>query len=584
MTPDELADFASRVASFSSDQIDRLHSLVVGVQEGATATDPTSLVEAWRALESQRGATKVVSGEECLDFIMGVASVDVGTPLPAKFFEILQWANIRLAFSTTSSPPPTPTTMESVDSNDPLWQQAVAVDRQRLAQQVISVWRGAVRERREDFLAREYPEANEAADRRYRNVLARRVIGHWRGHVLRIREMEATADAFRRDHDARRALKAWTLAAREQLLARVRQERAAFKALARWREQTAEIRQMNQVADDHRSRQAAINALSSLSNASTAIRSSESLAVVVYEGNLARKVFDKWLSNLHDNQANEARADAAADFFAAKHAIQRIRARAQARIRQNKIAAARTFVIAVEYVHKWRAAVKAIKHAKYEAAYKQMRSKVKRNIAQAALDTWRAKTKRIQEMNSTADEFRTRKDDDNAKTTAHNAIVTMYNRTEQTQEAERQADLRYNQNLVNRLGIFGENWLQPTRQILANQQIADEYRDTRTASYASGVLRNMRNTTFRVKRLEEDADTLLQRNENKRALTVLQGWRRKVRGPEGDEDAERQPMIPTTPAARRSQLLASTTPAYTPAAGLFAASGRLIEEEAEEDE
>jgi hypothetical protein len=311
----------------------------------------------------------------------------------------------------------------------------------------------------------------------------------------------------------------------------------------------------------------------------------ETDAVTIYERNLARKIFTNWLAQSQAIRVNDERAEAAADYFAAKHALQKLRARAQARLAQKEVVQARTYLLSLKYFQKWRQAVRDIKEAKYNAAYKAMRRKVKENIARAALNIWREKTRRIREMTITADEFRTQKQEENAKKMAHGAVVTMYRHTEETRRAEKLADEFYHQALVRRLGIFGSSWLLPTRQILANQQIADEYRATRLATYTLGVLRTMRNYAFRARRLEEDADTLRQRNEKKRSLGILQRWRQAAARADEDGTAVENSLVPTTPAARRSQLLASTTPAYTPATGLFGgAGGRAIEEEGPEEE
>jgi hypothetical protein len=393
------------------------------------------------------------------------------------------------------------------------------------------------------------------------------------------------ADRFRFEKDASRVLRALTLAEREHVFVRERTRRLAGKFLALWREKTARIREMEAQADTFCNVHAAQHVLIRISQIQRRHQEAETDAVTIYEGNLARKIFNKWLAQSQAIRVNDERAEAAADYFAAKHALQKLRARAQARLAQKEVVQARTYLLSLKYFQKWRLAVRDIKEAKYNAAYKAMRRKVKENIARAALNIWREKTRRIREMTVTADEFRTQKQEENAKRMAHGVVITMYRHTEETRRAEKLADEFYHQALVRRLGIFGSNWLLPTRQILANQQIADEYRATRLATYTLGVLRTMRNYAFRARRLEEDADTLRQRNEKKRSLGILQRWRQAAARADEDGTAVENSLVPTTPAARRSQLLASTTPAYTPATGLFgAAGGRAIEEEGLEEE
>ncbi|KIW66064.1 hypothetical protein PV04_08271 [Phialophora macrospora] len=587
MTPEELAGFASTVSAFSASQIDRLYHLIVGDRGGVGST---TLGEQWRALGLQEGNNSVAGGIDdaaCLDFIADVANVDPGTPLEAKFFEILEAANIALTTTTSSPRPSSPDSIESIDENNTLWRQAVALDNRRLVSQVIEIWQDRVVERRAAYEQYEDPVANAFADRQYGDKLAKRIIDRWRARVQYVKDLEAMADRFRFEKDASRALKTLTLAERENVFVRERTRRLAAKFLALWRAKTARIREMEAQADNFCNIHAAQNVLVRISQTRHRYQEAESDAVTIYEVNLARKIFNKWLAQSQDIQVNDERAEAAADYFAAKHALQKLRARAQARLAQKEVAQARTHLLSLKYFQKWRLAVRDIKEAKYNAAYKTMRRKVKENIARAALNIWREKTRRIQEMHATADAFRSQKQEENARRMAHGAVVTMYRHTEETQRAEKLADEVYHQNLVRRLGIFGSNWLLPTRQILANQQIADEYRATRLASYTLGVLRTMRNYAFRARRLEEDADTLRQRNEKKRALGILQRWKQAAARADEDGTAVENSLVPATPAARRSQLLASTTPAYTPATGLFGAGGgggHAIEEEEPDEE
>ncbi|OCT47139.1 hypothetical protein CLCR_02351 [Cladophialophora carrionii] len=585
MTPEELARFASTVGAFSAAQIDRLYQLVVSVWGGAGAS---ALSEQWRALGLQEGNNSVAEGVDdgvCLDFIVDLAKIDPDTPLDAKFFAILEAANIALTTTTTSSPrPSSPHSVESIDENEPLWRQAVALDNRRLVSQVIDIWQDRVIERRAAYEQYEDAEANAVADTQYRDKLAKRTIDRWRSRVQHVKSLEAMAARLRFERDASRVLRALTLAERETVFVRERTRRSAARFLAIWREKTARIHELEDYADSFRKIHAAQNVLARLSETHHHHQEAESLAVTIYEGNLVRRIFNQWLAQSQAIRVNDERAEAAADYFAAKHAFQKLRARAQSRLVQNEVAQARAHILYLKYFRKWRLAVRDIKEAKYNAAYKTMRRKVKENIARASLNLWREKTRRIREMHATADEFRAQKQGENARKKAHSAIVAMYRHTEETQRAEKLADEFYHQTLVRRLGIFGSNWLVPARQILANQRLADEYRATRLATYTLGALRTMRNYAFRAKRLEEDADTLRQRNEKKRALAFLQRWRQAAMRAHEDGAAVENSLVPATPAARRSQLLASTTPAYTPATGLFSAASRMIAEDHDEEE
>ncbi|EXJ87926.1 hypothetical protein A1O1_04853 [Capronia coronata CBS 617.96] len=588
MTPEEQASFANEIRNFPPKDIDRLHRVLFRLQEDLVDFTPGAIKREYNAICSEdRHVTH--PEDPCLRWLLDLLETDPAAPLNEKFLDVLQEAHIVLttdgtttdgetdydaagnspAFGRGSEVPERIESPDSLDENDPLWQQAVALDNRKLASQALDQWRQKLHLKREAWLDYEDPAMNNFADNFYLHSLARKTLSHWGNIVREIQEMDRVADEFRARRDAASALKQWTLASRERLFVRVRDERIINKVFGTWRDKSRRLHEMEAAADDFRDRQAVRNALGMMLAKRVQIKQAERQAVFVYQDNLVRRIFNRWLAQLQHIQLNERRADAAAEYFASKHVLQKWRDKTRLLQEEKTGQEARRKLLGMKYIRRWRAFTRRSKEEKYAEAYKIMRRKVKVNIARAALRLWREKTARIREMNIAADEFRVRKDADGARRMAHTAIVTMYNKTTQLQESNRQADLFFNQKLVDRLQIFGSNWLLPTRQILENQKKADEYRATRTASYALQTLRSWRNAAFRFKRLEEDADVVLQRNEKKRALGFLQKWRRAAAQGHGEEERREERLIPATPAARRSQLLASTTPAYTPATGLF---------------
>lgn len=596
MTPEEQATFASEIRSFPPRDIDRLHRVLFRLQEDLVEFTPGAIKREYNAICSEdRHPTH--PEDPCLRWLLDLLETDSAAPLNEKFLDVLQEAHIVLTTDGTTTdggsdygaaaqpsavdgPPDLPERIaspDSLDENDPLWQQAVALDNRKLASQALEQWRLKLHLKREAYLDYEDTAMNSFADHIYLQRLARKTLSHWQNTIKEIHDMEQVADEFRARRDAASALRQWTLASRERLFTRVRDERIINRVLGTWRDKTRQLREMEAAADDFRDRHALRNALGLMVAKRTRIKQAENQAVHVYQGNLVRRVFNRWIAQLEQIQLNERRANAAAEYFASKHALQKWREKTRLLQKQRQGQQARRALLATKYTRKWREFTRKSKEEKYAEAYKIMRRKVKVNIARAALNVWREKTARIREMNVAADDFRARKDAENAQRMAHGAVVTMYNRTIQQQEANRQADLFYNKKLIERLQILGSSWLIPTRQILENQKKADEYRATRTASYALTTLRNWRNAAFRFRRLEEDADVVFQRNEKKRALGFLQKWRRAAAQEHGEDEGREERLIPATPAARRSQLLASTTPAYTPAGGLFG-HGRVVEE------
>jgi hypothetical protein len=589
MTPEELAGFASTVDAFSADQLDRIYHLAKWLDASLGPVVVDAVEDAWRSMAASDDEARV-GDENCVEFIQDVMAVDTDIPVAVKYLEILDAAHINLVLPPSSAPssPPLPPstpvdsdTIESVNPNSPRWKQAVALDRRKLIAQVLDIWSERVQERREAYENYEDPVMNAVADHQRGQRLAKKFVARWRARVAKIREMETRADAFRFRKDAEYALRNLVLASREKLFLRIRDERTALKALLLWRAKTAQVQEMERHAHSFRNLNAAQNVLGTISRTRSQRQEAETRADAYYERNLVRRVSDKWLAQTHQRQEDGEKAEAAADFFAAKHAMLKIKEKAQEVVTRQNLAQAREHMLAWKYSRRWRVATRKSKQAKYQQAYSIVRRRIQINTSAAALRKWRDKLSEIREMEHTAESFRARKDGEIARCTAHEAIIVMYTKTEAMQEAAGMAEDFAKRNLVNRLHIFGSSWLEPTRQITENQKIADEYRATRLASYAVGKLRVWKNAAFRARRLEADADSLRESNERKRAIGFLGKWREAAAGHQ--QGAVENAMVPTTPAARRSQLLASTTPAYTPAAGLFGSSGRLDEEE-EEDE
>ena len=588
MTPEDVAGFASRVGVFTDGQIDRINTFIKEVYEDTMANDYETLVDQWRSFAGEDRTGPVVD-EVTLTFILDVVDVDDSALLGDKFSAILAKANINLISS--SSPPSPPRlsspagSIESVDTeNDPLWLQAVALDNKHLANQVLGAWNDSKNDRRKAYEDYEDPTANKFADGVYETHVAVSFMSQWRERTREYASMQEQADQHRRKKDAATALKRWALAAREKKLARERDNRLASRTLEKWHHKTTEVANMEAVADDFRNHHAAKTVLGKMNTKAQQVKQAEKEAINIYDRRLARGVLAKWRAKVEEARYEERRADAAREFFLAMRVFNRLRDNVQFHLQERVAQEAREHVLAVKYIHKWRVATRENKAAKYNVAYKTIRRKVKINIGRAALTIWVRKTRVILAMKKQADEFRARKDEESARRVAHGAIVTMYNQTEQAREDDQRADRFYNNNLVKRLQIFGTGWLEPTRQILKNQEIADKYHQTREATYAVGVLRDWRNAAFRAKRLEEDAEALRQRREKQSALSILQKWRGAANRSRESGNVVENTLVPATPAARRSQLLASTTPAYTPAPGFYGSGGRVIEEETEDGE
>jgi len=588
MKPEELSDFANDIRDFPPKDIDRLHRVLLRIQEDNIAATLEHVRREYRTIYEEDGYTPNTE-DPCLDWLLDLAQVESETPLNEKFLDVLQEAHIVLTTDGTATDagtdygasrraasvdsqwraPVRPDSPDSFDENNRIWRQAIALDNRKLASQALDQWRGKLFSRREDLLDREDPELNRLADELYRTNLARKAITHWRNTIREMQNLERVAIEFRAKRDAALVLKTWTLAARERLFVRVRDERLLHKTLGTWQDKAADIREMEDAADAISIRQTAQNVLEIVNIRKAQQIERDQEASQIYETNLVRKITNIWRGQVDQQHVNDRRADAAAEYFSSKHTLQMWRDKTRLRADEKHAQQAREQMLAVKYFRNWQAFVKRSKEAKYTTAYKSMRRKVKINIGRAALHNWREKAARIRELRIMSDEFRARKEVENTSRMAHSAVIIMFNKTEHVQDLGRQADVFCNKKVIGRLQIFGSSWLTPARTILDSQRKADEYHTIKTAGYALSRLRSWRNLSFRTARLEDDADGLFRRNEKKRALGFLQRWRQGATRISEEQPSVEERLPPVTPAARRSQLLASTTPAYTPAPAMF---------------
>jgi hypothetical protein len=590
MTPEQLAVFAATASTLPAEHIDRAQQVIISLEKGTKPITIPRLVSAWSALCAPSDDDDADDmGDEALDLLIDVLAVDPSATLGDKFLDVLEKANIVL----TSAPPTTtpsigrPESIDSIDSNDPLWKQAVALDCQRLAGQALDLWRQEIRDRHEAYIENEDGAADKLADSIYRARLGKKVVKQWRWISAQRQADWVFAERLDARRVGARVMKKWVIATREKIFYREMTRVRAENFIAIWRRTTREVREMDAMAKDLANQRAAARVLSKMVTQTRHVAEQEDRAVTIYHKNIAQKIFVRWLARLSKIREDEVRADAAADYHAGKHLFQKLREKAQARIAQDEAQSNRTHLLCVKYFHKWQKFTQRSKIEKYKAAYKSIRRMVKRNLAQSVMNIWRLKTKRIQGMNATAEIFRAEKDNENARKMAHSAIVTMYKKMETMKQAAAQAELFYTKNLVDRFQLFGLNWLGTTRQIMGNQQRADEFRDAWDKNNTLGHLRNWNNKAWKIRRMEEDADALRERHEKRRDRAMLQNWRAKANAMNATEDGHEpeQSLLPITPAVKRSQLLASTTPAYTPAASaLFGIGSRLTGIEDEDDE
>ncbi|KIW18429.1 hypothetical protein PV08_02717 [Exophiala spinifera] len=569
MQPHVLDILVERVKSYSQEQITRLYRTLLALHEERLALNADNITKVYLRICSEDGFQGDSEEDTCGMWIRCLILMDSHIPPHKKFFQVLEKANIQLVTDDSDEEESEEEkdddysdiharregdSIESVDEQDPRWLQAVALDHFRLKSQALSLWRETVKQPsvndlvvhiepphgvhgggqdEEEYSVEKLAELEAVADQFRDGTLKQKALSHWRVVTAEYMEQERRADSFRRKKDTENVLSKWVLAEREVVLVQVRTANAAQKALDSWRRQTKELQQQEKIAD------------------------------------------------------------VAAEYFAGRHAFQAMRGKAQERLEQlqeeQEFNKARQRYLIQKYLSIWLERVEQrAKEGLYQSAYKTMRRKVKMNLARDAIRTWHSQAMeekaKLEEMARMADEFRQRKDREAAQRMALGAIHAMYEQGMDGKRLEQDADQHYHRTLINRFGLWDSRWRAPAMEYKEHENTADKYRELKDLEFAGNKLRNWKTQAWRHQRMEQDADVLHQRHDKRRAAGFLQRWRQAAADHRSNVEAreERDRLVPATPAARRSLLVAtSTTPAYTPAPGLLGAG--YIEEETEDD-
>ncbi|RVX73780.1 hypothetical protein B0A52_02670 [Exophiala mesophila] len=602
MSPEELASFARAISNFPQQHIDHLYQLLLRLQETHVDPDLDLIRSEYHALSSEDG-NDTLPNDPYLQWIIDLFNSDAHSSLYTNFLDVLDEAHIDITDAGTNTdvetdhgrhagpmvaswepqPAERSHSPDTFNEHDPRWRQAIALDHRKLASQALEAWRDGLQRKREAILDYEDARANEFADQFYHKTLARKAVSHWRNTVKEMQSLERVAIEHRARKDAIAVLTSWTLGAREGLFKRVRDERLLYASLGMWQGKVDTIREMQQKADIQYETHVTQQVLVKLFTTTSQLQQDQTQAALTYKQMLSRKILRLWRAQLNNLGALERKRESLMSTFAGRHVLRLWYDRTRSQIDEKQALLAREQMLKVKFFRRWQAYVKQSKEAKYTIAYQRMRRKVKVGIATAVLTNWRQQVSKIRRMREVADEFQARQNAEAEHRLALVAIMSMYNKTQQIGDSLQQAQKFRREKIIARLEIFGNRWLLPTRQIMVNQRTADNYHSIKTAGYTLSRLRSWRNVTYRVKRLEDDADRLTQRNERKRTADLLQKWRRGAIKWDSENQGIEERLLPVTPAARRSQLLASTTPASTPASALFRKT-RALKGHRQEDE
>jgi hypothetical protein len=376
-----------------------------------------------------------------------------------------------------------------------LEREAVDFDQIKLGRSSLGVWRDRVDNVR---------SMEREADMFYRRRLLWAAMGHWR-EVVRRKEVERQRlerrwRGFREWSDAVMVsvcLRKWVLSHRELSMQNMQRKQAGHVMLGKWREATDGLRRKEQQAEDARDFYA------------------------------VSEIFGVWRRKAHSK-------------------------RAERRFKR--------FFLMAKYGMKMAKGFKVRRKARMEAEltrkYRDFVGRKDEKLKRQAFEGWHAKAVQIKEDDISANEHYEQSLTQRGRTLAHTALTRLYDQTVDNKENAQIADTHYERVLLEKLNILNSNgkWRVQTRASQESQQRADDYRGIKTEEKAQGALRNMRNTAARNKQMLAMAEEWRDKQDKRRALTLMGLWRQKAAGKRGAA-LQYEVSMPQTPAAKKNALL-----------------------------
>lgn len=519
------SDLVEQLRILPNDDINLIHIVLTRIEDDGGEENDASIKNAFD--EALQENNMIFSEHEAaLEFMLGLHMFDLKGSLYEKFKKLLQEAEIALTEGDIDS-------ISNISSPDPeflehMVARAVIMDRRILIRESLNQWREATEDRR---VERMWQIAVDHYDRRLRY----KCLSHWYNtydQVIRPLDYQAMK-FYRRENDKMIAesMRKWSLEYRSRSFTRQAQDRLALKALGVMMGKLQDV----QIKD----------------------------SAIVYEPNLAKKSLKQWSDHVSTIRRNERWAEDAHDYFSMMTAISKWRYKMelnhQDKRRLEKLEQIRLRLMKIKYFRKWQGGVRAIKQAKYGVAYKKIRTTNKENIAKAAIRLWKNATEEVHQMDAGADSFYQLKKEERGEKMAHNAITTMYGTAMKTKEDENIADQLDRRNLIRRVGVISK-WEDDIQKVQDGTSRADELMAIKNAQLSSSAFKKLKAKGFEISRRIEDADAFYARQQRRALSSYLDKWRRASAQKQGTVGE----LPPITPAVRKTQLLASTTPSYTP--------------------
>jgi protein SFI1 len=175
------------------------------------------------------------------------------------------------------------------------------------------------------------------------------------------------------------------------------------------------------------------------------------------------------------------------------------------------------YFVTVKTLKRWRDAATEAKKRRVNDAYKQVRKKIKMNLARKALVNWRSRVGKIKDLDAQGERARCSKE-----TELLRRLVSKWeSRSQQGQQAMANALGRCNGRLM---AQSFHAWIDASRRTINLEIRADQFYHIHLSELCSAKLRRLSMKAFGIKRRQQDADAMRERHWAKHVRNILKHW------------------------------------------------------------
>ncbi|PSN68308.1 Sfi1-domain-containing protein [Corynespora cassiicola Philippines] len=311
----------------------------------------------------------------------------------------------------------------------------------------------------------------------------------------------------------------WTLASRVSLFQRVHDRSLKETAFLHWVTKTNANRNSLEVAErkfaQFKRAQTLRTCLRKIENATVQRKTEEAAVVAEVDRNLKQRIFGILMQkHEHLQQLNQWAGDA------------------------------RFYVLTTHALNSWKEATQHARRNRRREAYAQIRRKIKTSLVRRMFETWSRKTNVISQQEQQATQF--------AEAHTYNIAATLMTRWRERTLALRdisiQAEQRYNGDIAFK---YLESWTRRMETLRTFEAQASALRQENTEIAAASALKKLGWRLWTVRRQEETAIALHQRNFEKHVRAMLRFWLERTVTQAAKRDASPTPIRRSTREARR---------------------------------